>query len=548
MLAAHPVLTCAEAKDFEATYFAGDEAREWTAMQRAGCAVAEAVLRDFQEIGGFPPAGRVLVLVGKGHNAGDALIAASRIAALHPQARIEVRFVFGERTLRPLAQRAWRDLAPVASVVGRLLAGAPQTGEREQARGLPAGVDRALGRSRFHSREREQARGLPAGSPGSVATSASEWDSLAYDLVLDGVFGYPFRPPLAPAVAALLAAVNALPIRLRAAVDLPSGLGEPDAFRADFTYATGLVKTPVLHLPNAGRLRYLDLGFFASAEESPKPLSNLLGYSMAWVLAPEVLDPLRALRPSQSDKRTFGHLFIVGGSRHYPGAVLMSVLAALRSGVGLVTAFVPETLAPAFAARLPEAMWVGWPETPEGGLALEGSHLLRGKISRATALLIGPGLGREPETLALAKDIVAQAAVPLVIDADALQPDIVSLGNAPRILTPHAGELARIERAIPAAAVTIRKGPITCIHAGRTTYHSFFGGPVLARGGSGDLLAGLTAGLLAQTPSDPLGAAARGTVWLGAAADALARSHGQVAVTTTQVLDFLADVLREKSC
>jgi NAD(P)H-hydrate epimerase len=75
-------------------------------------------------------------------------------------------------------------------------------------------------------------------------------------------------------------------------------------------------------------------------------------------------------------------------------------------------------------------------------------------------------------------------------------------------------------------------------------YHSFFGGPVLARGGSGDLLAGLIGGLLAQTPAEPLAAAARGVVWHGLAADALARTHGQVAVHTTQLLDFLPVTLQ----
>jgi ADP-dependent NAD(P)H-hydrate dehydratase / NAD(P)H-hydrate epimerase len=76
-------------------------------------------------------------------------------------------------------------------------------------------------------------------------------------------------------------------------------------------------------------------------------------------------------------------------------------------------------------------------------------------------------------------------------------------------------------------------------------YHSFFGGPVLARGGSGDLLAGLIGGLLAQTPAEPLLAACRGVVWHGLAADALARAHGQTAVMTTQLLDFLPAALRE---
>ena len=93
----------------------------------------------------------------------------------------------------------------------------------------------------------------------------------------------------------------------------------------------------------------------------------------------------------------------------------------------------------------------------------------------------------------------------------------------------------------------ILKGPVTRICDGAAIYHSFFGGPVLARGGSGDLLAGLTGGLLAQTPTRPLLAAARGAVWHGIAADLLARAHGQTAVQTTQLLDFLAAALRESA-
>ena len=93
----------------------------------------------------------------------------------------------------------------------------------------------------------------------------------------------------------------------------------------------------------------------------------------------------------------------------------------------------------------------------------------------------------------------------------------------------------------------LKGSPTRIAGAGGVVYHSFFGGPVLARGGSGDLLAGLVGGLLAQTPNDPLLAAARGVVWHGRAADALARARGQVAVQTTQLLDFLPTVLRESA-
>src|SRR3990172_7909369 len=91
-----PILTWGEAKALEERLLGGDEAREWDAMQRAGVAIADAVLEDFKEIGGFHAAGRILALAGKGHNGGDALIATQTILQRHPAARAEVRFVLGE--------------------------------------------------------------------------------------------------------------------------------------------------------------------------------------------------------------------------------------------------------------------------------------------------------------------------------------------------------------------------------------------------------------------------------------------------------------------
>ena len=323
-----------------------------------------------------------------------------------------------------------------------------------------------------------------------------------YDVVLDGIFGFNFRAPADAAVARVIAAANSLDVGLRAAVDVPSA----GLFQADFTYATGSVKEPAVGAPAAGRVRYLDLGFFAGPHVSGSDR----------VLMREVLAPLARLRSPQSDKRTYGHLLVLGGSQSYPGAVLMTVLAALRSGVGLVTAFVPESLVPAFAARAPEAMWVGCPVTPEGGVALEAESLIRRRLDRAQAWVIGPGLGREPETQALVASVLKQSAVPVVLDADVLQPELVGLGSASRILTPHAGEFARIsggrtvrEMARSPGHTVVLKGSVTQVAAGEGVAHSFFGGPVLARGGSGDLLAGLIGGLLAQQPQDPALAAAR---------------------------------------
>lgn len=482
-----PVLSCAAARELEAGLFGGDEAREWAAMRQAGGSIAAAVLEDFEEIGGFPANGRLLVLVGKGHNGGDALIAAHEILARFPDSHAEVLFAFGERSLRPLAARAWRDL-------------------------VHAGRDRV---------ERSEGQG-------------------SYDVCLDGIFGFQFRPPADLRIAELIGRINARPIRFRAAIDLPSA----DLFRADFTYATGSVKEPLLASEVAGRVRYLDLGFFARDEMRAEATDR--------VLTPAILAALRGLRPARCDKRTYGHVFLVGGSRSYPGAILMAVSAAVRSGAGLTTAFVPESLAPSFAAQLPEAIWVGWPETPDGSLALEGEHLLRERIERADALVIGPGLGRDREALALAANVVKTSAVPVVIDADALQSDIVLGGSAPRVVTPHAGEFKRIAGEVnvrtfannPGLTVVL-KGPVTRVCDGGPVYHAFCGGPVLARGGSGDLLAGMIGTQLAQTPQEPLAAAARAVVWHGLAADHLARANGQVAVRTTQLLDYLAAALIE---
>jgi NAD(P)H-hydrate epimerase len=505
-----PILTCAEAKALETRLFGGDEEREWPAMQHAGAAVAGAVLEDLREIGGFPAAGRVLVLAGKGHNGGDALLAAKTILQQHPMATAMVLFAGGERALRPLAWRAWREL--LRGAAGRVTKLSPKKENPE------CQVD--------------------------------------YDLCLDGIFGYQFHPPVDAGTAEVLRRANVHPgIRLRAAVDLPSGLGmETGAivFRADFTYATGSVKAPLLaeHNRNAvGRLRYLDLGFFEPGDNDPEAIDR--------VLKPSVLAPLVALRAPQSDKRTFGHLFVIGGSRHYPGAVLMCVRAALRSGVGLVTAFAPESLAAAYAARAPEAIWVAWPETPGGGLAPEGLPLLRARLERATALVLGPGLGPEREALALASEVVKLAAIPAVLDADALQPAVLAAARgAPLVCLPHAGEFKRLAGGREASSAALRtvahdtgatvvlKGPVTRVADGDRVYHSFFGGPVLARGGSGDLLAGLVGGLLAQSTHAPVPAACRGVVWHGLAADLLARDRGQVAVEATQLLDYLSPALR----
>jgi NAD(P)H-hydrate epimerase len=213
---------------------------------------------------------------------------------------------------------------------------------------------------------------------------------------------------------------------------------------------------------------------------------------------------------------------------------------------------VPEALVVPFASRAPEAMWVGLPEAAEGGLTTEALPVLAEHWGRASAVLAGPGMGRNPRTQALLLEIARTASVPLVLDAEALLPDVVREARLPRILTPHVGEFARIARGgslksfcAETGATVVLKGPVTCVaSAAAPMSFSFHGGPVLARGGSGDMLSGLIGGLLAQLPGNPSLAACRGVVWHGLAADALARTHGQTSARVTELIEHLPGVLR----
>ncbi len=525
MKATYPVLSCAEAMEWESGLLGGEEEREWRAMSRAGRAIGAAILEDWREAGGPHSGGRVLVLAGKGHNAGDALIAAGEMQRRYPGLSVEVVWVMGERALRPLVRRAWRELQETGGDRVRVLAARiPAVGD------VDGWLEERLG-------ER------------------------VWDIGLDGILGMQFRPPLRPPLEGLLRWLNRRPgIGLRAAIDLPSGLGDVAAgepFRADFTYMPGIAKRPGF-APGAGRwtgrLRYLDIGFFSGSE----PNAGRRG------VGPAILRRLTALRDPLKHKKGYGHVFLAGGSRTMPGAILMSVMAAVRSGAGLVTAGVPESLVPGFAARVPEAMWFPWPESEQGGgLGREGVEPFLARCGAATALVVGPGMGAGDEARTVAAELAGRVACPLLLDADALRPAVVAAavgrpGGNVLVVTPHAGEFARIagtdpgegvEAALMAycrerGAVAVLKGPpFTRVTDGSALLYVTTGGPVLARGGSGDVLSGLLGGLLAQEDGDRLETVARGVCWHGAAADCLARSEGVTPVSASRLAAYLGAAL-----
>lgn len=501
----HPILSCAESLVFEKRILKSDSAT-WKAMNLAGSGLGRA-LRSAFAMTGYPQSGlRVLGLIGKGHNGGDALLAIYELAKVEGYLASVCLIFSGPRSeLKPHTLRALEMLEALAG-------------------------DRLF-----------------------LTESLEEGEDQVFDICLDGFLGMQFRPPLKESIRSVIRMVNAAKsIRLRAAVDLPTGLGDEsdhEHFVADFTFATGIFKEPLLEHPAAGTIRYLDLGFFEHEEKSAKT-----------VVADSILDSLRSLRPATSEKRQYGRLAILAGSRSMPGALAMSVRAALQSGVGLVSVFAPESIVSQLACQLPEAMWRTWPETPEGGLALEGVWQIKSIIDKVDCLLLGPGMGSEAETLVLLSEIARIWTKPAVLDADALRPEIVAAfeeaGNRSLLLTPHDGEFMRLSGGDDCSDTAVlnyakahrlilaKKGCNTRVSDGERFSIGSSGNAVLSRGGSGDLLAGLLGGLAAQNPMALFESTCRAVYWHGKAADLLAISKGQTAVRTTDLLSFLSPAIR----
>ena len=522
--ASHPVLTGEESLDWEKSLLDGSKA-EWAAMRKVGRLLGIGILREYRMSRYDPNPRSIVSLVGKGHNAGDALLSLLEIDGLVGLERVCIVFACSESELRQNTGKALRLLKEQLSP------------ENLEMIFLGSKADRWLDRI------------------------SERLEESTFDIAIDGLFGMQFRPPLRePAKNAINLFNDASKIRLRVAVDTPSGIGDEsdeDAFRADATFATGICKAGVADPKNqriTGYIRYLDIGFF---DESPSTMTR--------VLTSRILDPLRELRYFASDKRSYGHLFVMAGSAQMPGALAMCVASAINSGVGLVTVFAPERHVPALACRLPEAMWVPWPETPNGGLSLEGMHLLRERIRNADAMVIGPGMGNERETILMIREAVSNLDGPMLLDADALRTEVfdsVKRRSGRTVLTPHLGEYARVfgeqggdeiphaevrKAAESFGGVIVLKGHNMRIVDPSTVVVNTSGNAVLSRGGSGDILSGLIGGLLAMMPQNPYEAACMGAHWHGVASDLLAYSKGQNAARTTDLMDFLSDALKEES-
>ncbi len=294
----------------------------------------------------------------------------------------------------------------------------------------------------------------------------------------------------------------------------------------------------------------------------------------AWLEMPEPylvpLPPPAAVllpdRPPDGHKGTFGTVVALAGSRGYTGAAYLTATGALRSGAGLVRLLVAEGIYPILAVKCTEVMATPVPEGAAGSIGPAALDQVMGHLEAARAGLIGPGLGGDAGTRRLIQEVIRRAGCPLVLDADALNcladaPDLLSFLGEGRVLTPHPGEMSRLIRrptaevqsnrreiALTAArewgAVVVLKGAHTVVAApdGRVSEdpHEV---PALASGGTGDVLAGVIAGLIAQR-SDPYTAAVTGVYLHAEAGRRLQGRLGSAGVLASELLPEIPAVMR----
>lgn len=391
----------------------------------------------------------------------------------------------------------------------------------------------------------------------------------ACDLLIDGLFGFGLERTLNDAIAADINQINqwSQPIL---SIDVPSGLhtdtGEVlgTAIRATHTFCLGLWKLGLLQdnaLEFAGTVELIDFGIpLADIEAVLATTARIHRITSAMAIA-----ALPIPRPPTTHKYKMGHLLVICGSRRYTGGAILTGLGARASGVGMLSIAVPESIKPLLAAQLPEALIIGCPETETGAIAALPDDV---QLTNYDAIACGPGLTVDASSviqISLASDR------PLVLDADGLnvlaQSGTISTliqRAGPSVLTPHFGEFKRLfpeiaaemsNRAIAVQqaaqqtkSVVLLKGARVAIAEPQgTVWINPASTPALARGGSGDVLTGLIGGLLAQDllqEKSAVTAVQAGVWWHAAAGISAAEARTELGVDAFTLTQYLMPALR----
>jgi ADP-dependent NAD(P)H-hydrate dehydratase / NAD(P)H-hydrate epimerase len=376
-------------------------------------------------------------------------------------------------------------------------------------------------------------------------------------VVVDAIFGTGFSgAPRAPADTAI-EAINACGAPVVAAdiasgVDASTGEVEGVAVEADVTVTFHAAKIGHWIAPgkwHCGDLRVAEIGIPADAPVEPA----------AGLIAPRVLELAPRRRPG-STKFTSGQVLVVGGSRGLTGAVCMAAEAAIRAGAGYATVAVPAALEGIFEVKLTEVMSRGFEGSGDDGLAPGDADGILEAAQGAAAVVLGPGLGRSGEALALARELAPRIEAPLLIDADGLnahagQLDALAGRADPTVLTPHEGELGRLlerdsgeiadhrlacarEAAEASGAIVVLKGDDTVVVDGERVAIKPLSTPELATAGTGDVLSGTVGALLARG-MDPFAATCAGVLAHGRAGQVAAEKIGAESVIATDVIESL---------
>ncbi len=384
------------------------------------------------------------------------------------------------------------------------------------------------------------------------------------DFVVDAIYGTGFHGRIKEPLLPLMKAVgesNAVVV----SVDMPSGANcdtgavEGECIKADFTVAFSTLKAGHVLAPArsfCGEVSVLPIGI--SAELIRKQAAALE------VTECDFVKPILKPRDPESNKGTYGRLLCVCGSEGMAGAALMSAKAAARCGTGIVNAAVPRSIYGIVASHAAEPVFTLLDYDDKGNLSESSRAALKESLGKASACLIGCGLGRSKGAVEALELVLAQSRVPLIIDADGiniLAENINRLSEVkvPVILTPHPGEMARLMRttvpdvqsnrlayakqfAAEHRVILVLKGAGTLIaEPDGKTYLNPTGNAGMAKGGSGDVLAGMVSALAAQ--GIDLIQAAAGAVYLhGAAGDRCAQKLSQCAMLPTDIIDALPEL------
>ena len=496
-------------------------------MDQAGAGIAKAVSKF------FPSPGTCIVFAGKGHNAGDALVAAQCLR--RAGWRIEIRLAFKESDCTELMRKKLDAL--------RGTAGARTPNWTDRVDHDPGVTILELSAYLTDSLTTSQDPGVAKTYPGSASSV----------VVLDGLLGVGAKPPLREPVRAACREINQLRQKRSAyvfAVDLPTGLDsdsgktDRDCVIADFTVTIGFAKS--------GLVADGALDFVGRLEVVPLPDLAAKGKSREQIAASYSLAPFLPRRRFSAYKNQFGRIGVVAGSKGFVGAALMTTEGALRAGAGLIEVFVPEEIYQIVAAAAPMEAMVKPVESYR--------DLLKEKID---VWAVGPGLGKSRAAEIL--DLIEKIKQPMVVDADGLNilADKISVlrrCKGERLLTPHPGEMNRLiaskkQSRMKTATHFCNRFPVTLLLKGSRTIvgernralsYNTTGNPGMASGGMGDVLTGVCAGLAGRGLS--LYDAARLGAWVcGRAAEIAIFGGGasEESLLARDVLDHLGKAFNE---